>query len=780
MKTVQDEAEVRRSLTPSNWAYLTVSDRNICSIISQSNTALEIRTLTTQLRLTLDQNVTKAANLDQAVAMNNSGLPFDWVKEAQPKRHRARVAPKESGALMSSHDSGSNPRLINIGGVSAHNAVVSEPANENQILKALSSSPHIILCCPQNGSVSYVLLNSASLPGGLGKTGGEGGEGVQFPTGPPSFENHECKPSASETCVQSLAVRCKGASGPKGKTKAEEQEDHKSDYDLSKFNSFASRLTEVDPLLGFCSLDSGVSLEDFVAPRIPGGLKFDPSTRASSTLESMSGVEMEPMDSLPSPAHATLPENCARIARVLQSTSSQVAATTSRFSSASGSGAGDVERRGGDMLDLTLAIDPECLRDLMKVPLSPTEEMEGGEVTGEGGREVTVDGSVTLSPISQLMQSLQPPLAAEEEERNVFLGVSLPEGVNPTSEAVTRLTGNDATHTVHSAHLGPLDNSLYSSPHNSSHTPALPLFPEHPSPLNTPYQWEDLLNPPSDTLTLSEQPHSHTSSPHSAIPQSHTLTSDSVSHSVHHPAPDTLFSQQSSCPDGPTHLVESQTATSTSLLTSQSEMAHLEPFYPTLGGHSPPISLPNPLDEAELLSRGSIFRPLPSGGPTFLSLSASHSPALGPSSPITSSVPDCSPGIPGAVEPNFLPGQSPLPRSVSPRSLSNIPEDVPMEMLLDPLNHRLVQGAGNFMDPSTGLSIVSSALSYRMPKSPTPSSPSIGSVSGHSTVSSLFDPGGESPSVLELCELLSESPNVQQHDFSNMTFTGTPTHTHII
>ena len=72
------------------------------------------------------------------------------------------------------------------------------------------------------------------------------------------------------------------------------------------------------------------------------------------------------------------------------------------------------------------------------------------------------------------------------------------------------------------------------------------------------------------------------------------------------------------------------------------------------------------------------------------------------------------------------------------------------------------------MDPSPNFPLQSS---YRT-KSPTPSSPSIGSVSGHSTVSSLFDPGGESPSVLELCEMLSESPNVRQHDFSNMTFTG--------
>ena len=55
--------------------------------------------------------------------------------------------------------------------------------------------------------------------------------------------------------------------------------------------------------------------------------------------------------------------------------------------------------------------------------------------------------------------------------------------------------------------------------------------------------------------------------------------------------------------------------------------------------------------------------------------------------------------------------------------------------------------------------------------SPNPSSPSLGSVSSLSTVSSLFD-ANESPSVIELCEMLSQSPNVHQRDFSHMTLSG--------
>ena len=61
-------------------------------------------------------------------------------------------------------------------------------------------------------------------------------------------------------------------------------------------------------------------------------------------------------------------------------------------------------------------------------------------------------------------------------------------------------------------------------------------------------------------------------------------------------------------------------------------------------------------------------------------------------------------------------------------------------------------------------------LQYRT-SSPVPSSPSIASVSSRSTVSThdFFD---ESPSVVELCEMLSESPNVRHQDFSHLVLSG--------
>ena len=89
--------------------------------------------------------------------------------------------------------------------------------------------------------------------------------------------------------------------------------------------------------------------------------------------------------------------------------------------------------------------------------------------------------------------------------------------------------------------------------------------------------------------------------------------------------------------------------------------------------------------------------------------------------------------------------------------LLDIPEEIQME--LDQATLQL---------PSLNLDF---GLLYRT-SSPIPSSPSLASVSSHSTLSQPEPPFDDSPSVAELCELMSESPNVRQSDFSHMTLTG--------
>ena len=96
-------------------------------------------------------------------------------------------------------------------------------------------------------------------------------------------------------------------------------------------------------------------------------------------------------------------------------------------------------------------------------------------------------------------------------------------------------------------------------------------------------------------------------------------------------------------------------------------------------------------------------------------------------------------------------------RSISPgMALPNIPEGV---QIRSPLTQ---------FDPSQ---FNIDLLQYRT-SSPVPSSPSIASVSSRSTVSTHEFFESESPSVVELCEMLSESPNVRHQDFSHMVLSG--------
>ena len=123
----------------------------------------------------------------------------------------------------------------------------------------------------------------------------------------------------------------------------------------------------------------------------------------------------------------------------------------------------------------------------------------------------------------------------------------------------------------------------------------------------------------------------------------------------------------------------------------------------------------------------------------------------------------------GFRSPNTMGTRSPrsprisLAGPISP--LPDITEGVQME--LESPVHTLVSFEGN---SSTEANLYDSYRPVCSP--PIPSSPSLASVSSsHSTVSSRFD-SNDSPSVIELCELLSQSSNVHWRDFSHMTLSG--------
>ena len=106
-----------------------------------------------------------------------------------------------------------------------------------------------------------------------------------------------------------------------------------------------------------------------------------------------------------------------------------------------------------------------------------------------------------------------------------------------------------------------------------------------------------------------------------------------------------------------------------------------------------------------------------------------------------------------------------LPQTLSP--LQDIPEGMQMEVHSSmPSIH--LQGSSLDLERS-------SLYNYRT-GSPIPSSPSVASTSSPSTVHERLFDTGESPSVIELCEMLGETSNVHHRDFSHLTLTGQPHH----
>ena len=686
--------------------------------------------------------------------MNNSGLPFDWVKEVQLKKQRLRVVPKESGENSSFNHEGSPSRFINIGGANRVGGSSSEKIKDNQILKALSSSPNIIVCCPQNG-VSYILLNNNSIAGELGKNDreegsvGEGGgrrcNETQLPVGLKANESGQPLGLEAE----------KGCCGPKGKAKME-SDVHEGDYDLSNFTRFASRLVDVDPLQGFGSLEGVHVPNSKVPPTISSS--STPTSKPSFSLDTYPHTLTKPTASFEAPPIHRV--NCCpnqQTNREAESILQKENMPAKSMNSLPGSVA------DSEMYDLSLNLDPECLKDLFKVPLSPegVENHEGGETY-----EMAMEEKSSLSPLSQLMQSF--PLSSWQHHGNAE---SVYIDVHGTHSSLHKACDAD-------------EQSQFSNFTTSQNTP-LSVFPSvEASPVvQEAYQWEDLLQQPNGYAppSTSEEFDSHTTNSQSQSINTQAISnSQSINTSLHTPSsnstPPNSYLPQPHSPLSSTnnmmgqldqfHYLLGLDPNTNSFLDSQllgtpsvtvpslQEQLYPQPIDPA---SSAPLLPDGGNNGSQIFTGGTVFRPL-QGSSTFLSPAMSQPPMQKPSSPILSisDIPASLSSIDSQSYPN-----------INPRSLTNIPKGVPMNLentLLDPL-----QGAtNNLMDPSASFPIPSS---YRT-KSPTPSSPSIGSVSGHSTVSSLFDPGGESPSVLELCELLSESPNVQQYDFVNMTFTG--------
>ena len=164
---IQDPSELESYIVPANYSLLTVSDCNLCALLNLVNSSEEAHALINQLSLVLGQNLEKAQTLEDAIAMNNTGLPFDRYEEIRSKKQRSKViVSKKEAPVIPDGD----PDSVACGsGVSMdEDGAGSEGVGSTsslEVLKVLSASPHIIFCCPKDGPLSYVLVGNSTAKG---------------------------------------------------------------------------------------------------------------------------------------------------------------------------------------------------------------------------------------------------------------------------------------------------------------------------------------------------------------------------------------------------------------------------------------------------------------------------------------------------------------------------------------------------------------------------------------------------------------------------------------
>ena len=213
--------DLEQSIEPSSWSLLTISDCNLCALLSMVHTSESTKSLLSQLTAVLDQNIQRALTLEEAIEMNNNGLPEDMFKDTRSRKMKIGNSTAVSGGNSSNISSSSNigngggsnkkkdlqaamsylssdsqggggggessKMAMDCGSVSAgtySNSMpnastpttttnmsttavpvpVSTPPTSTvsidstqKALDVLSKSAHIIVCCQKAGSLSYIL-----------------------------------------------------------------------------------------------------------------------------------------------------------------------------------------------------------------------------------------------------------------------------------------------------------------------------------------------------------------------------------------------------------------------------------------------------------------------------------------------------------------------------------------------------------------------------------------------------------------------------------------------
>ena len=741
---------------------LTVSDPNLCALlemVKEDKVDMTSQSLFTQLSLIFNNNLEQATTLEEALISNNTGLPVDMYQDTRSKKTKA-------DALQSSSSS-----------------TKTEPVDGRVPVNPLFKAPHLVVCQSDNGGMSCFMTFPPPV---------RSSDAAMFPTGAKIP-----LPSLSQSTKLSLYSPQDSAKvGMKGRSKGKEKaggtnkesgpklfgvlsqmrsqvkqvapvnttqpfpSSKTDDYDPKKFTEFAHRLSDFDQ-----SNTQGVRSRSLSSSSSNGGDYNTADMNSSINSEGAAPGCVEGMDLPCSSANSTsLEQNYSSPGPSFQSNSMQ--SNIPHLPTGQGIAANGTHSVPRDSELLNLDLDTESVQQLLQlspgVSTDPTIGME----------DQAMDASHPSSPLTQLINSLTSPEHANTQ--------TLPENSSTTAlttESIMSHHGSRESFPVWNEssqqNTPPFSSSsvdLFNlNPHTVSFQSAQPSTP-HPYNMQNstssspPQHRHELLPQPQNHLPMNDYSHqgsfhpgfsaqlyslpqasgnletgSSLPFPGSLVPAHEYQDLESLMNTIitdndHDPQSQVLMHKDvaSDAMQTPTRAARQQACDSLGVYDSHSLNLSTSPSsHPDYGQASHHLSLPD-----LTLSDDTLHPSTSSDVDTWSQFYSEHNQPSTQSTSARSS--SC----------------------LSSGPLQDIPEGLQMELDdVPPALHQL------------------DVYDYRTGGSSIPSSPGQASVSSRSSISGydniMFETG--SPSVFELCEMLSESPNVQQNDFSHLTLSGKST-----
>ena len=445
-----------------------------------------------QLTGVLDQNVQRASTLEEAIEMNNNGLPENMYKDTRSRKTKTGGSSNATAVNGGSSNSGnggssnkkdmepllqvamnnlssdgqgggeSSKMAIEYGSTSGTNGTsistastptstpISTPTSTisldstQKALNVLSKSAHIIVCCQKPGSLSYILTVPTS------STNSTSSIPTPLPTPGrrilPSPANG-AEPSSSilnklSGLIKSTTEKCgKGSSKKKIPSQGESSKVSVSvlDYDAEKFSKFANILVKMDGI-------DGLQIEDCSNEGVPSNLlnqqQLQQAVQSRAQLLTSSGSDAEFTDSLESENSVTQQVEC------VEDPHDKIMDFASIVSSAVGSNSDKMAVENGDHADSdsVLPLLPEVPMSWLKIPT--TTEQQTSE-----SMEATESDEVSCMPTPQASSS------------------DLSSTTCTTTTASVNTTSNDV-----------IDVRIVNRPFpSSSTTPTIDVFPRSPS-----------------------------------------------------------------------------------------------------------------------------------------------------------------------------------------------------------------------------------------------------------------------------------------------------------